>query len=95
VVVGQSIQLTAVNGEIWDDPDMQISPGDHKDFATGETWSLFIDHKLPEDMQVGSSLRAQLRETKINGWDWGNPGRPSIYQSNSALLDRTQNFKFQ
>lgn len=59
---------------IWDDPDMQISPGDHEDFATlhpGETLSSFVNHELPEDVQVGDSLRAQLTETKIDWWDWG------------------------
>jgi hypothetical protein len=69
VVVGHSTQLTAVEGGLWDDPDMQISPGDQEDFETlhpGETWSSFVNHELPEDVQVGDSFRIQIRETKID-----------------------------
>jgi hypothetical protein len=56
-------------GAIWDDPDMQISPGDHEDFETlhpGETWSSFVNHELPGDVQVGDSFRVQIRETKVD-----------------------------
>ncbi|OOO11118.1 hypothetical protein OAory_01075880 [Aspergillus oryzae] len=59
---------------IWDDPDIQISPGQHKNFAClhpGETWSFTGNYELSEEVQVGSSLRCQLGETKINWWDWG------------------------
>ncbi|KJK66064.1 hypothetical protein P875_00021863 [Aspergillus parasiticus SU-1] len=59
---------------IWDDPDIQISPGQDKNFAClypGETWSFTGNYELSEEVQVGSSLRCQLGETKINWWDWG------------------------
>ncbi|KAE8375139.1 hypothetical protein BDV26DRAFT_283715 [Aspergillus bertholletiae] len=59
---------------IWEDPDMQISPGYHEHFTClypGETWPFTGNYELSEEVQVGSSLRCQLRETKISWWDWG------------------------
>lgn len=63
----------ACTPEIWDDRAFEISLGDHDAFPTlhpGEVWTSFVKHPLPYGARVGDSLRAQLRETKIDWWEW-------------------------
>lgn len=59
---------------IVDDPDKQVSPGQHRAFISlcpGETWSSDVNMSLPSNAEVGDTLRCQLTETKIDWWDWG------------------------
>lgn len=66
---------------IVDDPDLEVSPLSHKDFAClkpGEEW----EHKrrlhnklwsnLPSDLKAGDRFRYLFKGAEIEWWDWGS-----------------------
>ncbi|RAL03644.1 uncharacterized protein BO80DRAFT_289449 [Aspergillus ibericus CBS 121593] len=66
---------------IYDDPDIQISPGEDDSFAClhpGQTWSQTFRHELLTDIeedggeaQVGEQIRCLFDGTMLDWWDWG------------------------
>ncbi|PYI00404.1 hypothetical protein BO78DRAFT_391938 [Aspergillus sclerotiicarbonarius CBS 121057] len=69
-------------GGIYDDPDIQVSPGQDRSFTClhpGETWSHTFRHELiteideedGDEAQVGERVRCLFKGTALDWWDWG------------------------
>lgn len=66
---------------IVDEPDLEVSPGQHEDFVSlrpgeswttlrriqGESWTL-----LPDDAESGDEFRYRFNGITVDWWDWGS-----------------------
>ncbi|PVH79613.1 hypothetical protein DL98DRAFT_560718 [Cadophora sp. DSE1049] len=66
---------------IVDEPDLEVSPGQHEDFASlqpGESWSTQRRIQgeswttLPKDTDVGDEFRYRFNGVFVDWWDWGS-----------------------
>ncbi|KAH7371845.1 hypothetical protein BKA64DRAFT_268209 [Cadophora sp. MPI-SDFR-AT-0126] len=66
---------------IVDEPDIEVSPGQHEDFVSlrpGESWSTQRRIQaeswttLPEDTDVGDEFRYRFNGVTLDWWDWGS-----------------------
>ncbi|KAJ5884632.1 hypothetical protein N7495_009142 [Penicillium taxi] len=60
---------------LFDNPDIQVAVGRSDEFASlcpGETWSWTYTEEVPDNAEVGDTLRSQFEETQLDWWDWGS-----------------------
>ncbi|GAB1191963.1 hypothetical protein APSETT444_001147 [Aspergillus pseudonomiae] len=59
---------------IYDDPDIEVSPGQHADFVSlqpGDSWTRMDSLELPSDIKVGEVFKYEFTDRVIDWWDWG------------------------
>ncbi|KAE8416194.1 hypothetical protein BDV36DRAFT_284717 [Aspergillus pseudocaelatus] len=60
--------------QIYDDPDIEVTPGQHPDFVSlypGESWTRTDNLELPSDTEVGEVFKYEFSDRVIDWWDWG------------------------
>ncbi|KAF5855658.1 hypothetical protein ETB97_008831 [Aspergillus alliaceus] len=60
--------------QIYDDPDIEVSPGQHVDFISllpGKSWTRMDRLELPSDTRVGEVFKYEFTDRVIDWWDWG------------------------
>ncbi|KAB8276494.1 hypothetical protein BDV30DRAFT_224210 [Aspergillus minisclerotigenes] len=60
--------------QIYDDPDIEVTPGRHADFISlqpGEQWTRTDSLELPSDIDIGEVFKYEFSDRVIDWWDWG------------------------
>ncbi|KAF5863773.1 hypothetical protein ETB97_009408 [Aspergillus alliaceus] len=60
--------------QIYDEPDIEFSPGQHVDFISlqpGESWTRTDRLELPSDTKVREVFKYEFTDRVIDWWNWG------------------------